>query len=375
MDALDQIIAANGADAYVVYASSAEPDMRYLTGFTTSDPFVYLKKTGERGVIIVSQMEYARAVREAKTAVMTRTAAGLPEILKKESNLWDATALMIAGLTNGTILVPPNFPVRLARSLERKFQVGIDDKGLTELRAVKTRTEIRHIRHVQECTEQAVDRAVTLIRKSQVKKGTLFLQGKPLTSERVRGEMHRLLIDLGCRITDTIVSCGADTAIPHAVGNGPLQANEPIIIDLFPQDENSGYYSDMTRTVVKGEASHEIREMYSAVTDAHDLAVSLIQVGKTGADIHQNVIDLFSSRGYESGTRGFIHNLGHGVGLEIHEAPSLGPAGGLLTQGNVITVEPGLYYPNVGGVRLEDIGMVAKKGFKLFTNYPKELIL
>jgi len=375
MDALDQIIAANDADAYVVYASSAEPDMRYLTGFTTSDPFVYLKKHGERGVIIVAQMEYARAIREAKTAVITRTAAGLPEILKQERNLWDATALMITGLADGKILVPPKFPVRLARSLEKKFRVRIDETGLSDLRAIKTRTEIRHIRHVQQCAEQAVDRAITMIRKSRVKKGILFLKGKTLTSEGVRSEMHRLLIDLGCRTTDTIVSCGKDTAIPHVVGSGPLHADEPIIIDLFPQDERSGYYSDMTRTVVKGEASPEIVEMYSAVTDAHDLAVSLIRAGKTGAEIHQSVIDLFSGRGYESGTRGFIHNLGHGVGLEIHEAPSLGPAGGLLSQGNVITVEPGLYYPNAGGVRLEDIGAVAKRGFKLFTKYPKELVL
>ena len=375
MDALDQIIVANGADAYLVYASSAEPDMRYLTGFSTSDPFVFIKRNGERGVIVISQMEYARAVREARTAVMTRTAAGLPDILKKENNLWDATALMIAGLTKGTILVPPNFPIRLARSLERKFQVKIDEKGLANLRAVKSRTERRYIRHVQQCTEKAIDKAITLIRKSQERKGTLFLQGEPLTSERIRGEMHRLLIDLGCRVTDTIVSCGAETAIPHAVGNGPLLANEPIIIDLFPQDERSGYYSDMTRTVVRGEASPEIKDMYSAVSDAHNLAVSLIQDGKTGSSIHQKVIDLFSSRGFESGSRGFIHNLGHGVGLEIHEAPSLGPSGGPLAQGNVITVEPGLYFPKIGGVRLEDIGTVEKRGFRLLTKYPKELVL
>lgn len=320
-------------------------------------------------------MEYARAVREAKTAVMTRTAAGLPDIMKKESNPWDATALMIAGLATGTILVPPKFPIRLARALERKFQVRIDEKGLADLRAVKNRTEIRHIRHVQKCAEQAFDMAVTMIRKSREKKGLLFLQGKPLTSEWIRGAMHQILIDLGCRVTDTIVSCGTDTAIPHIVGSGPLLANEPIIIDLFPQDERSGYYSDMTRTVVKGEVSMEIREMYSAVSDAHDLAVSLIRVGKTGADIHQNVTDLFSSRGYENGTRGFIHNLGHGVGLEIHEPPSLGPAGGILSQGNVITVEPGLYYPNAGGVRIEDIGVVAKRGITLFSKYSKELVL
>jgi len=375
MDALDQIIGGNNADAYVIYASSADPDMRYLTGFATSDPFVFFKKRGERGVVIISQMEYARAVREAKTGVMTRTAAGLPDILKKEGNLWKATALMIAGQVEGKLLVPPTFPLMLARELEKIQPVIVDEKGVASIRAIKSRAEIRDIRHVQECTEQAIGRGIALIRKSRVKNGVLFLKNEPLTSERVRAEMHRLLIDLGCRITDTIVSCGEDTAIPHATGSGPLYANEPIVIDIFPQDERTGYFSDMTRTVVKGKASEEILDMYHAVMDAHHLAASSVRDGANGAEIHKNVIDLFSDRGYENGSRGFVHNLGHGVGLEIHEAPSLGPNGGPLSAGNVITIEPGLYYPKIGGVRLEDTGMVTRRGFTSFTTYPKDLVL
>ncbi len=375
MNALDQVIAAAGADAYVMYASSHDPDIRYLTGFTTSDPFVYFKKREEKGTIIVSQMECARAACESKAAVISRTSAGLPEILKRESNHWKATALMIAGQVDGKILVPPTFPYALAKALEETCTVTVDEKGLTTLRAIKNRTEIRSIRHVQECTERAVDTAVTMIRKSQVKKGGLFLDRVPLTSERVRAEMHKVLIDLGCRTTDTIVACGKTAAVPHAVGSGPLLPDEPIVIDLFPQDEKTGYFSDMTRTVVKGEATPEIREMYDAVTEAHDLAISRVRAGAIGAEIHQEVIGFFSERGYGNGTKGFVHNLGHGVGLEVHEAPSLGPSGGILSAGNVITIEPGLYYPKIGGVRLEDIGMVTARGFNRFTRYPRELEL
>jgi Xaa-Pro aminopeptidase len=374
-DPLDQIISSRGADAYVMYASSSDPDMRYLTGFISSDPFVYFKKKGERGLIIVSQMDYSRAVREAKTGVMTRTSAGLPDILKRQTNSWKATALMVSGQVKGTLLVPPAFPYALASALGKTCRIRIDEAGLASLRAKKTPAEIRMIRHVQNYTEQAIGTAVALIRRARVKKGVLFHTNQPLTSEKVRSEMHKILLDLGCGALDTIVACGKESAIPHAVGHGPLLADEPIVIDIFPYDEKTGYYSDMTRTVVKGEPAPEIREMYAAVVDAHDLAVSRIRTGAVGAEIHQAVIDLFAERGYGTGSRGFTHNLGHGIGLQVHEAPSLGPSGSKLAAGNVVTVEPGLYYPETGGVRLEDIGSVTARGFNCFTTFSRELVL
>ncbi|NLA39144.1 MAG: M24 family metallopeptidase, partial [Methanomicrobiales archaeon] len=141
------------------------------------------------------------------------------------------------------------------------------------------------------------------------------------------------------------------------------------------QDELTGYHADMTRTVVKGEPSPAIREMYEAVRDAKALSASRVRAGVPGADLYQAVVDLFHDRGYESGTQGFIHSLGHGVGLEVHEEPSLGPGGGALAAGNVITIEPGLYYPGTGGVRLEDMGAVTETGFDRFTQYGEELIV
>ena len=374
-DLPDTVISAAGADAYVAYGSSSDPNMRYLTGFATSDPIVFIKKTGWRGFVIVSQMEYARAVREGKTAVMTRMSAGLPGIMKRETNPWKATAMMIAGQVGGKILVPPTFPHALATALAEFCTISIDETGLASMRARKSPVEIRYMRHVQRCTEDAIGTGIALIRKSRVRKGILFHGSEPLTSERVRAEMHKRLLDLGCGAVDTIVACGTDAAIPHATGSGPLYADEPIVIDLFPFHEKTGYYSDMTRTVVRGEPSEDIREMYDAVVAAHDLAISTVRAGATGAMIHQCVIDLFQERGYGSGNRGFVHNLGHGVGLEVHEAPSLGPSGGLLSAGNVITIEPGFYYPRTGGVRLEDIGAVTGRGFSKFTNFSQELVL
>ena len=375
MDSLSKAIGECGADAYVIYASSRDTDMKYLTHFTTSDPFVFFKKPGEPGVIIVSQMETGRASREATATVMTRTHAGLPEIMKTEKDPYRATAKMIAGQVGKKILVPPNFPIALANAMSEYCTVVVDSGTIQSMRAKKSKTELILMNNVQKVTEKAMARAISLIRRSSVKKGILYIDQKPLTSEHVKFSMHSLLLEYGCSAVDTIVSCGEDTAIPHMSGSGPLKSDEPIVIDLFPVEEKSGYYADMTRTVVKGEPSNDIREMYDALREAKQLGISRVKAGVSGADIHLAVVDFFKERGYETDTRGFIHNLGHGVGLQVHELPTIGPAGKALESGNVITIEPGLYYPGIGGVRLEDIGAVTAKGFNNFTAFPEELIL
>jgi Xaa-Pro aminopeptidase len=375
MDPLSNAIERCGADAYVMYASSRDADMRYLTKFTTSDPFVYFKKPNKNGTIIISQMEVGRASRESPASVMTRAGAGLPALLAEEKDPLRATARMIAGQAGKKILVPPQFPLGLARVLEKYCTVFVDDGTVISLRAKKTKAEIVSMRRVQKVTETALGLGVSLIRKTTVKKGILYSKGTPLTAEQVKFVMHNHLLACGCTAVDTIVSCGEDTAIPHMTGTGPLRADEPIIIDLFPVEEASGYYADMTRTVVKGEPSDEIRTMYETLREAKQLAISLTKPKVMGSDVYQAVVDFFKERGYESDTRGFVHNLGHGVGLQIHELPTVGPSGKALVAGNVITVEPGLYYPGIGGVRLEDIGVVTARGFDNFTNYPEELIL
>jgi len=375
MDSLSKAIRKSGADAYVIYASSRDTDMKYLTHFTTSDPFVFFKKPGEPGVIIVSQMETGRASREATATVITRSQAGLPEIMKTEKDPYRATAKMIAGQVGKKILVPPNFPIAVANAMREYCTVVVDGGTIQSMRAKKSKIELIFMNNVQKVTEKAMDRAISLIRNSSVKKGILYSDQKPLTSEHLKFSMHSLLLEHGCSAVDTIVSCGEDTAIPHMSGSGPLKSDEPIVIDLFPIEEKSGYYADMTRTVVKGEPSKDIREMYDALREAKKLGISRVKAGVSGADIHQAVVDFFNERGYETDTRGFIHNLGHGVGLQVHELPTIGPAGKALESGNVITIEPGLYYPGIGGVRLEDIGAVTSRGFNNFTTFSEELIL
>ncbi|MFA5346594.1 MAG: Xaa-Pro peptidase family protein [Methanoregula sp.] len=375
MDPLSDAVKTSGADAYVIYASSRDADMRYMTHFTTSDPFVFFKKPGKRGVIILSQMEVGRASREATAAVITRTQAGLPDILKTEKDPYRATAKMIAGQVGNKILVPPDFPIALANSLSEYCTVLVDGGVVRSMRSKKSKNEILLMKNVQKSTEKAMRCAISLIKKASVKKDILYLNKKPLTAEYIKFSMHTMLLQLGCSAVDTIVSCGEETAIPHMTGTGPLKSDEPIVIDLFPVAEKSGYYADMTRTVVKGEPSTEILDMYAALREAKWLGISRVKAGVSGADIHQSVVDFFKDRGYENNSRGFIHNLGHGVGLQVHELPTVGPAGKALASGNVITIEPGLYYPGIGGVRLEDIGVVTRTGFENFTVFPEELIV
>ena len=375
MDPLDAAMKKCGADAFVHYATGEDADMRYLTRFVMHDSFVFFKRHRQPGTIIVPLMEAERASRESIAAVMTRTQAGLPDISKKEKDPWKAAAQMITGQTGKILLVSPTLPAALLRALEESARVVVDKGTVEQVRAKKTPEEIRLIQAVQKKTGRAMDLGISLISNATVRQGVLFHEGAPLTAELVRIAIHKQLMDDGCRAVETIISCGEDTAFPHIIGSGPLRPHTPIVIDMFPRDEVSGYYADMTRTISKGKPDLQISDMYAAVQEAQQIGISHIKAGVPGADAHNAVVDYFKSRGYESDTRGFIHNLGHGVGLQVHELPTVGPAGGVLEAGFIVTVEPGLYYPGVGGVRLEDIGAVCAKHFADFTKFEEKLVV
>ncbi|NYT06446.1 MAG: aminopeptidase P family protein [Methanomicrobiales archaeon] len=376
MDALDAACAAAGAGAYVMFASSEEADLRYLTGFTIHDPVVFIKKRNEPPLLIVPQMEYARAVAESSCSVMTRADAGYFEIAKEEPDRWRALAAMIARVAGDSYLLPASTPFALGQALAAAGAVHLDSGTVAGMRSIKRPDEIAAIREVQRRTEAAMALAVGMIARAGVRDGVLMAGDEtPLTSAAVRQEMHIALLRSGCRAADTIISCGEESAMPHRTGDGPLLAGQPIVIDVFPRSEKTGYYADMSRTVVKGEPSPEIREMYAAVGEAKRRAMAAIRPGVAGKELYQMVVDYFAECGYASGSSGFVHSLGHGVGLDVHEFPLLGPAGGELQAGHVVTVEPGLYFPGTGGVRLEDMGVVTVDGFDPFTRFSEVLVL
>jgi len=253
MDALDLALEEGGFGAYVAFGNSQDPDVLYLTRFSVTDPVLYIRRRGERGVIVVPQMECERAAKEADAVVISREEAGFFEIAKEERDSWRVLARVIGRqVPVGPVLVPANFPYALGSELAREKQVGVDRDAVHRMREVKTAREIGSIRHVQHACDRAMERALLVIRKAKARKGLLFQGAVPLTSSLVRSAIHQVLVRNGCIPGETIVSCGEETAMPHRRGDGQLTEDEPIVIDIFPRDQETGYFTDMTRTVCRG---------------------------------------------------------------------------------------------------------------------------
>ncbi|MBI3321398.1 MAG: aminopeptidase P family protein, partial [Candidatus Omnitrophica bacterium] len=208
--------------------------------------------------------------------------------------------------------------------------------------------------------------------------GALWLGGKPLTAELLRKAMHLTMMERDCVAQHTIVACGIQAVDPHNEGSGVLKANEPIVMDVFPQHATSRYFADITRTVVKGRASPKVKRMFEAVSEGQEIAFRMIKDGVDGSAIHRAILDSFERQDFKTGEQdgrmqGFFHGTGHGVGLEIHEPPRVSTKPDLLKAGMVVTVEPGLYYLDAGGMRIEDMVVVTKAGCRILTEAPKIL--
>ena len=255
----------------------------------------------------------------------------------------------------------------------------VAENALFPQRAVKTEQELRHLRRVQQATADAMRAAVALIRSARVDPAGVLRVGRAvLTAEQVRRHINAVLLQRDCLGGEPIVACGAQAADPHGIGHGPLRAGETIVIDIFPQDVASGYWGDLTRTVVKGRPDRRIVRMYRAVFAAQRAALCALRPGATGDRVHAAAVRELERRGFATDASadppaGFIHSTGHGVGLEIHEGPSLSRGQGRLRAGHVVTVEPGLYYPGFGGVRIEDTVVLTAAGWTCLATCPKTL--
>ena len=190
--------------------------------------------------------------------------------------------------------------------------------------------------------------------------------------------MHLTMMEQECVAQHTIIAPGVQAVDPHNEGSGPLRANEPIVIDVFPQHAKSRYFADITRTVVKGKASDKVQKMFNAVKEGQEIAYRMIKDGVDGMVVHNAILELFNSLGFKTGEQsgrmqGFFHGTGHGVGLEIHEPPRVSGKSDVLRAGMVVTVEPGLYYLDAGGIRIEDMIVVTPTGCRVLTEAPKVL--
>jgi len=385
--ALDAYLDDADLDGYLVYDDGDDSDQRYLSGFGAPDDFVTLY-TPDRTRLLVSALEYGRAQKEARADAVHRYAEYDFRDLVGEHGRQEGFARTLAAFLDdagvGSVGVPQSFPVGAADALrERSVELVPETEDvLTEIRATKTDAEIEHVREAQAANEAAMAAAEGLIDDASVgEDGTLHYDGAVLTAERVKEEIEVTLLRHGCALDETIVACGEHGADPHDRGSGPLEAGELIVIDIFPRDKESRYHADMTRTFCKGTASEDQRRRYGVTHEAFEAALSAVEPGATGADVHDAVCDVYEDAGFatlrsdETTETGFIHSTGHGVGLDVHELPRISPDGGELEAGQVITIEPGLYDPAVGGVRIEDLIVVTEDGYENLTDYPVELEL
>ena len=382
-----------GRNLLVIGAPEHDADAYHLSGFLAPDAVICLRVAGKT-YLAVSSLEYGRAEKEAPVdRLLSHDELGIIKLASELKSGAKAYAAAVANLLDGLgaldspIVVPADFGVAYADELRaRGVTLTPDGKLFDGLRRAKTEEEISHIQKTQDAVEAACAHAVEILAEAGVgDDGTLEWRGETLTSETLRGEIDVALLKRGCFGDGTIVAGGPQGADPHERGHGPLKAGESIIVDIFPVDLSTRYYSDMTRTFVKGEPNEGLQEMYDAVLESQEAALSMVKAGVNGKDIHNKVAEVLHGAGYKTNvhdqeegeplTEGFFHGTGHGVGLEIHEAPRVSLADDELIPGDVISIEPGVYDPKVGGVRIEDLVVVTESGCRNLTTFPKEFRL
>lgn len=360
-------------------ASEADANLLYASGFSAPDPFPLMQIRGKTyGFLNDLEIDRARKQSRIDHVLSLSEYWKLYTRKSKRPSLADVLSGFARSKKTNHFFVPHNFPIYAAEALRRK---GLRIEVLMELfpaRQIKTREEIAAIGSALRGVEKATTEAIGIIRKSVIKKGMLYYHGEKLTSESVKKIIAKTLLDYECLAAHTIVSCGEQTVDPHNEGHGPLAAHQPIILDIFPRSMKTHYYADFTRTVVRGRATPGLKKIYAAVLDAQRIAFRMLRHGVSGKKVHEAIHRQFVQRGFPTGRfhgrmQGFFHGTGHGLGLEIHESPSISSREDILKAGNVMTVEPGLYYEKSGGVRLEDVVVITKTGCVNLTRFPKVL--
>lgn len=370
----------------LVADSEHDANMLYAVRMFVPDPFVYVRINGKCHVIL-SDLEIDRArknARHCKVLSLSQYQERLRETGVKRPALANIIRTLLKEKQVRKVEVPGNFPHGLARELEKlKIKIKVRDGACFPQREIKNAEEVKKISAALMMAEVGLSEGIQALKRAKIAKGgkLVYNNNIPLTSERLRAIVDTAIVQAGGIVNHTIVAGGEQACDPHEQGYGQLRANEPIILDVFPRSQRTGYFGDITRTVVKGRASEMVRRMYHAVARAQEVAFGKISDGVSAADVHKAVVEFFEGEGFKSGKskgrmQGFFHGTGHGVGLEIHEAPRMGKnTNDTLKAGHVVTIEPGLYYPGTGGVRIEDMAWVTRNTPKNLTKFEKVLEL
>ena len=367
----------------MVADSQSDADMLYAIGYLVEDSLIFLQSNG-KSTAVVEELELLRARSKAKKCNI-QSLQRLQRKLRKNGNPTPSMADVISHLLKQNrvkkVSVPPCFPHGLALELKRKnIKVKLCKEPVFSCRSIKTKDEVKKISAALIMAEVGLAEGLQALKSTKIaKNGNLLFHSAPLTSEKLRSIIDIAILKAGGSALHTIVAGGLQACDPYEEGSGVLHANKPIIIDIFPRSQQTGYFGDITRTVVKGRASEAVRKMYHTVAKAQAAAFEKMRDNTPAAEVHRTVEDFFENQGYKSGENngrmeGFFHGTGHGVGLELHEAPCVGShSQDILVAGNVATVEPGLYYSEIGAVRLEDVVHITRHTPKNLTQFEKVL--
>jgi len=368
----------------MVADSERDANMLYASRLFIPDPFIYLRMRG-RCHIVASDLEIDRVRKEAphcRVISLSQCQRKLQNLGIKRPGTAEIIHLILKSKRLKKVCVPHNFPIGIANDLVRlNIKLAVRNGLFFPQRELKAAEEVKKISAALMMAEVGLAEGIQALKCARVgRKRQLTYHNVPLTSEKLRSIIETAIIQAGGLANHTIVAGGRQGCYPHEAGHGILRANEPIILDVYPRSQKTGYFGDITRTVVKGRASETWCKLYHTVERAQEVALEHLAGNIRAEEVHQKVRSFFEKEGYKTGRvngtmQGFFHATGHGVGLEIHESPRLGANSvDKLKVGQVVTIEPGLYYPELGGgIRLEDMAHITRKGPRNLTKFEKVL--
>jgi Xaa-Pro aminopeptidase len=361
--------------------SESDANLFWATKFLVPDPVIFIEHKNKR-YLILSDLEVDRGKKEAQVDRVIPYSDLEKKFSRrngKKPKTADVIGQVLHDLKAREIWVPASFPLLHAENLrKRKFKVSAKPDPFYEERVLKTKQEAAAIRKTQTHIAHAIQEAYRALRESRIKGGKILYRGAVLTSEVLKGIINLHLLKNNCLAKHTIVAAGNQAVDPHCGGYGPIRPHQTIVMDVFPRSMETQYFGDMTRTVVKGKASEKIRRLWQTVKEAQEGGIRRVRAGVNAQEIHQGIQNFLEAKGYRTGRirgrmQGFFHGTGHGVGLDIHEAPRVSRIPEVLKAGMVITIEPGLYYHGIGGVRIEDVVYVKKNRGEVLASCPKIL--
>lgn len=367
----------------LVADSVHDADLLYALGILLPEPLVYLRLQGQAYAFLndTDLNGVRQKVKHCRVVSLTRWRRLLEKQGVEAPQTWQVIAAFLQHKGVRKLRVPAHFPLALAQKLRRqniKLKPELD--GLYPQRQFKNAAEIKKISAALMMAEVGLAEAVQALKTAKTTTaGKLQYRGAPLTSEKLRAIIDVAILQAGGTPHHTIVAGGRQSFDPRDTGTGTLKAGQPIVINIGSRSQKTGYFGDISRTLVKGRASEAVRKLHDTVTRGQGLAFSLMRPGAGACDIHQSILDFFAQEGYATQKRngclqGFFHGTGHGVGLERREAPQVNVGSpDTLCAGHVVTVEPGLYFPQIGGVRLEDMAWITPNGPQNLTRFEKNL--